>query len=102
MPAVRIYPAYPRWYLVPIRVLLVTFLVALLSFAVTLLVGILGVALAAKLHGVEPNMALTYRRIALPSAVITAGIVLVCSSYMEIRSYRQSKTLEGIEQQMGT
>ena len=36
----------PRWYLIPVRVLLVTFVVMLLSFAVSLLLGIGGVVLA--------------------------------------------------------
>ena len=102
MRALRVLPGYSRWYLVPIRVVLVTFLVALLSFAVSLLVGILGVILAAKLRGLEPNMAVAYRAVAFPSAIIAAAIVFVGSSYMEIRSYRQSKTLAGIEQQMGS
>ena len=50
----------------------------------------------------EPNMAVAYRAVAFPSAIIAAAIVFVGSSYMEIRSYRQSKTLAGIEQQMGS
>jgi ABC-type dipeptide/oligopeptide/nickel transport system permease component len=102
MPAVRVFHSSPRWYFVPIRVLLVTFIVALLSFAVTLLLGILGVLLAAKLRGLEPNLTIAYRGVALPAAAITAAMVLVFSTYMEIRSYRQSKTLEGIEHQMET
>ena len=87
-----------RWYLIPIRVLLVTFIVTLLSFAVSLLLGIGGVVLAARLRDVHPNMALAYRYVALPVAGIVAAIVLVAASFMEIRHYRQTKTLERIEQ----
>lgn len=102
MPAVRTPNPLPRWYLVPVRVVLVTFIGGLISFAVTLLLGILGVVLAAKLRGLEPNMTIAYRGVALPAAAIVAGVVFISSSYMEIRSYRQSKTLQGIEHQMGT
>ena len=93
---------HSRWYLVPVRVLLVTFIVALISFAVALFVGIFGVAVTAKLRGVEPNMTIAYLDVALPAAAIVAGIALLTSSYVEVRSYRQAKTLEGIEHHMGT
>lgn len=86
-----------RWYLIPLRVLLVTFIVTLLSFAVSLLLGIGGVVLAARLREAHPNMALAYRFVALPVAGTVAAIVLVSSTFMEVRHYRQTKTLEGIE-----
>lgn len=86
-----------RWYLIPLRVLLVTFIVTLLSFAVSLLLGIAGVVLAARLREIHPNMTLAYKFVALPVAGAVAAIVLVSSTLMEIRHYRQVKTLEGIE-----
>ena len=43
--------AKPRWHLIPVRVLLVTFLLTLFCFAVSLLLGILGVVVAARLRG---------------------------------------------------
>jgi hypothetical protein len=82
--------------LIPVRVLLVTFIVTLLSFAVSLLLGISGVVLAARLREVHPNMTIAYRFVALPVAGIVAAVVLVSSSVMEVRHYRQQKTLEGI------
>lgn len=91
----------PRWYLIPVRVLLVTFVVALLSFAVSLFLGILGILLAAKLRGTaHPNLTMAYRHIAFPAATVVAGIVLVSAAAMEIRHYRQLKTLRQIEGQM--
>jgi hypothetical protein len=87
----------PRWYLIPVRVLLVTFIVTLLSFAVSLLLGIGGVVLAAKLRGVHPDMAFAYKRIALPAAAMVAGIVLISSAFLEARLYRRAKTLDRIE-----
>jgi hypothetical protein len=89
-------PAQPHWYLIPVRVLLVTFLLTLLSFAVSLLLGILGTVIAGRLKHVHPNMTLAYRHVALPTAAVIAGIVLVGATIMEIRNYRQAKALTGI------
>jgi hypothetical protein len=90
----------PHWYLIPVRVLIVTFVVGLLSFAVSLLLGIFGVILAAKIKGVHPNKALAYRDVALPIAALVGTVVLVSSAVMEIRHYRQAKTLDRIANQM--
>ncbi len=87
----------PAWYLIPMRVLLVTFLLTLLSFAVSLLLGILGLMIAARLHGLHPNMTTAYRHIALPTAVVVSAIVLISTSAIEIRRYRQTKALAEIE-----
>jgi uncharacterized membrane protein YfcA len=87
----------PRWYLIPIRVLLVTFIVTLLSFAVSLLLGIGGTVVAAKLRGIHPDMTFAYRHVALPVAATVAAIVLVSACFMEARHYRQAKTLSQIE-----
>ncbi|HLW86433.1 MAG TPA: hypothetical protein VKR60_14545 [Candidatus Sulfotelmatobacter sp.] len=87
----------PRWYTIPIRVALVTFISTLLSFAVTLLFAILGTVITARLHGVHPDMRMAYRYIALPVAAVAGSIILVLALFMEIRHYRQSKTLAAIE-----
>ena len=79
------------------RVLLVTFLLTLLSFAVSLLLGILGVVIAARFRGLHPNMTAAYRHIALPTAAVISAIVLISASAMEIRRYRQTKALSEIE-----
>jgi hypothetical protein len=86
----------PRWYWVPVRVLLITFLFTLLTFAVCLLFGIIFLVISSLLGGMRPNMALAYRHFAFPVAVCVASIVLVAASVMEIRRYRQVKTLAGI------
>jgi|SRR5579864_1416066 len=101
MPPVESSIRKPRWYLIPVRVLLVTFVITLLSFAVSLLLGILGILLAAKLRGVQhPNLTVAYRHIALPAAAMVAAIVIVSATFMEIRHYRQAKTLQQLENQM--
>jgi hypothetical protein len=87
----------PRWYWIPVRVLLVTFLLTLLSFAVSLLLGILGLEIDAKLRGTHANVTLAYRYVA-PAAAATVGTVaLVCTLLTEIRHYRQAKALAEIE-----
>jgi hypothetical protein len=87
----------PRWYLIPARVLVVTFLLTALSFAVSLLLGIAGILVGAWLRGVHPNLAIAYRHIAAPAAAAVAAIVLVTTASMEIRHYRQMKVLASIE-----
>lgn len=87
----------PRWYLIPIRVVLVTFIVTLLSFAVSLLLGILGTLLSAKLRGISPDMTFAYRHVALPVAAVVVAIVFVSAVFMEVRHYRQARALAQIE-----
>jgi TRAP-type C4-dicarboxylate transport system permease small subunit len=87
----------PRWIGIPARIFAVTFLLTLLSFAVALLLSIVGAVLYAQMKHVAPDLSFAYRRIAFPFAVTVGGIVLVLSLVMEIRNYRQSKTLAGIE-----
>jgi uncharacterized BrkB/YihY/UPF0761 family membrane protein len=87
----------PRWYAIPVRVLLVTFIGTLISFAVTLFLGIVGTVAFSALRGTHPNMTIAYRHIALPVAVVAGGIIFVLALTMEIRHYRQSKTLADIE-----
>jgi hypothetical protein len=85
------------WYLIPARVLLVTFLLTLLTFAVSLLLGILGLVITARVRGVHPNLTTAYRQIALPVAAVAAAIVLVSATMIEIRHHRQAKALAEIE-----
>jgi hypothetical protein len=80
-----------RWFWIPLRVLLVTFLLTLLSFAVCLLLGILGVVISAWLRGVHPDMAITYRHFAFPAAAIAALIALISAIALEIRYARTTQ-----------
>ena len=86
----------PRWYVIPLRVLLLTFLLTLLAFAVGLLLGILGIVVNATLRGLHPNMTAAYRHIALPIALAAGVVALVVVSVLEIRSYRQNRALAQI------
>jgi hypothetical protein len=90
-------PRPPRLYAIPVRVALVTFIGTLISFAVSLLLGIIGTLVVSAMRHVHPNMTLAYRLIALPAALVAGSIILVLALTMEIRHYRQSKTLAALE-----
>lgn len=87
----------PRWYGIPVRVGIVTFVGTLLCFAVSLLFSILGTVILAAMRGVHPDMRIAYRHIALPMALVAGSIIFVLALIMEIRHYRQRKTLMAIE-----
>lgn len=87
----------PRWYLIPVRVLLATLIVTLLSFAVSLFLGIGAVVLAARLKHLHPDMTFAYRHIALPAAAAVATIILISASVMEFKHYQRAKALDQIE-----
>jgi hypothetical protein len=86
-----------RWIGIPARVFAMTFLFTLLSFAVALLLSILGTVVYSQVKHVAPNMTFAYRHIAFPFAITVGAIVLVLLLGMEIRNYRQRKTLAAIE-----
>jgi hypothetical protein len=87
----------PRWYTIPVRVCLVTFVATLLCFAVALLLAILGTVVVDAVRGVHLDMRVAYRMIALPVALVAGSIIFVLAMVMEIRHYRQAKTLSAIE-----
>jgi uncharacterized membrane protein YbhN (UPF0104 family) len=74
-----------------------TALLTLLAFAVSLLLSILGTVVYSQVKHVAPNLTFAYRHIAFPFAITVGAIVLVLVLAMEIRHYRQRKTLAGIE-----
>ncbi len=86
-----------RWIGIPARVFAMTFLFTLLSFAVALLLSIMGTVVYSQVKHVAPNLTFAYRHIAFPCAITAGAIVLLLTLAMEIRNYRQRKTLEGIE-----
>jgi hypothetical protein len=87
----------PRLVVIPARVVAMTFLFTVLSFAVALLLSILGTVVYSQVEHVAPNMTFAYRHIAFPFAVTAGAFVLVLLIGMEIRNYRQRKALAGIE-----
>jgi hypothetical protein len=93
MPAAKSPSLLPSLLLVPARVLLVGFLLALLSFALCLFLGIVGLLISAALRGTHPNMTVAYREIALPGALVLGGIALLVAIVIEIR-YQSRKRIE--------
>ena len=91
------YSRHPRPFLVPFRILLFTFLATLLSFAVSMLLGIFGSIAWAAAHHVKPNLPFVYRHFAPPIAIVIGVVVLVAATIHEIRYYRQAKALAAIE-----
>lgn len=87
----------PQLLLVPVRVLLFTLLAALLSFAVSLLLGILGIVVLAEVRGAHLDLTFAYRHVALPVAIAAAILVLILASVVEIRQYLRAKSLANIE-----
>jgi len=87
----------PRWYTIPVRAAVVTFVATLLCFAVILLFAILGTVILAAMHGAPPDMRVAYRHIALPLSMVAGCVIFVVALVTEIRHYRQAKTLTAIE-----
>lgn len=87
----------PPWYAMLFRVVFLTFLLTLLSFAISLLLGIVGTVLVAKTRHAAPDMRIAYRGIAIPVAMVVCAVVFVSSLMMEIRHYRQTKVLSEME-----
>ena len=80
-----------RWYAIPVRILLVTFLLTLLTFALCLFASILGTVLAGRVHGSNPDLRMAYRHIALPIALVSGVVVFIVTTVMEIRHFRQAR-----------
>ena len=87
----------PHWYGIPLRVALLTFLGTLLSFALALFLSIIGTVIISAIRGVPLQMRIAYRNIAIPAALIAAAVIFVITLILEVRHYRQAKSLAAIE-----
>ena len=87
----------PHWYGIPVRVALLTFLGTLLSFALVLFLSIIGALVISAIRGVPLQMRIAYRDIAIPAALVAAAVIFVITVIMEVRHYRQAKSLAAIE-----
>jgi hypothetical protein len=87
----------PRLFMVLARALLVSLLVMILAFAISLLLAIAGLLVVAASKGGSVDMRFAYRHIAAPVAFVVGPIVLALSLTMEVRHYRQAKALASIE-----
>jgi TRAP-type C4-dicarboxylate transport system permease small subunit len=94
----------PLWIAIPLRAAAMTFLMTLLSFAVALLLSIVGSIVYSQIAHVPPNLPYAYRHVAFPFSLTVGAIVLIVSLVVEIRNYRQRRALDSIErasQQIG-
>lgn len=85
-----------------LRVLFISFLLTLLTFALTLLGSIITLAIVGELRGglAHVNMAVAYRHIAFPVAVTVGAIVLVAALIYEMRRYFNMRALARLEEKL--
>lgn len=74
-----------------VRVVVITILVTLLSFAVSLFLGIVGVVLTNLVRGGGISMASAYRNVALPFAAAVLIISFSAILTREILEYRRQR-----------
>jgi zinc transporter ZupT len=82
---------------VAVRVFLITLLLTLLSFAVSLFAGIVGSLVVGLARGRSPNLTVAYRSVAFPVAAGVCVVVFVLALVTEIRRYREARMLARIE-----
>ena len=75
------------------RIVLITFGVTGISFAVSLFVGILCMAFMGAFRGHLPDMRIAYRMFALPVAVMVGTVTFIVASVVEFRHYFRAKQL---------
>jgi hypothetical protein len=85
-----------------LRVLFISFLLTLLTFALTLLGSIITLAIVGELRGglAHVNMAVAYRHVAFPVAVAVGAIVLVAALIYEMRRYFNMRALARLEEKL--
>ena len=95
--ALRSRTRLPRWAGIVVRVVLLTMVGTLLTFAVTLLFAILATVIVSAWRGVHPDMRIAYRDIALPVGMVAALVLLLTRTVLEVREYCRGKALDAIE-----
>ncbi len=92
----------PRLPAVLFRVVFLSFLLTLLTFAISLLASIVGLVVVGELHGGlrQVNMTIAYRHIALPVAVTVGAIALVTVFTYEMRRYFRMRALGRLEERL--
>ncbi len=92
----------PRLAGVLFRIVFLTFLSTLLTFAITLLGSIIGLVILGELHGGlrQVNMTIAYRHIALPVAVTVGAIALITVFAYEMRRYFRMRALARLEERL--
>jgi hypothetical protein len=81
----------PNLAMVAVRVVVITILITLLCFAVSLFLGIAGIVLVDMIKGGPSDLSLAYRHIAFPIAVGAMVIGFIITLVTEIKHYRRKK-----------
>ncbi len=81
----------PNLAMVIVRVVVITVLVTLLSFAVALFLGIAGILLVGMIKGGLSDLSLAYRHIAFPIAMGAMVIAFVVTLVTEVKHYRRQR-----------
>jgi hypothetical protein len=76
---------------IPLRVLVITFAISGLLFALLLLLGIVGTALVSALSGHPLEMTSAYRHFAIPVIKVVVAITFVGAWVFEIRHYLKAR-----------
>ncbi len=76
------------------RILMFTFGITGISFAVSLFVGILCMAFMGAFRGHLPDMRLAYRMFALPVAIMVGTLAFTVTCVVEFRDYAKAKMLK--------
>jgi membrane protein YdbS with pleckstrin-like domain len=74
------------------RVLVITFAVSALSFALLLLLGIVGTALWYAVRGQPLVMTHAYRSFAIPAVKVVAAVTFIGAVILEIRHYLRARS----------
>jgi hypothetical protein len=80
----------PSVGLLVVRVVVITILAGLLTFAVALFFGITGIVLVDMIRGGGVNLAAAYRHVALPIAIAALVVALIVTLFTEIKHYRRA------------
>jgi hypothetical protein len=81
----------PNMAMVVVRVVVITVLITLLCFAVSLFLGIAGIVLVGMIKGGHSDLSLAYRHIAFPIAMGAMIIAFVVTLVTEIKHYRRMR-----------
>lgn len=89
MPGMRSNRRRPSLAMAVGRVILITFLSTVISFAIALFFGIVIIVLANMIRGGGIDMAHAYRDIAFPVAMAVMVVAFVMALVTEVRNYRR-------------
>lgn len=79
------------------RIAVLTVMLTLMSFAISLFLGIIGTLIVSHFRGVAPDLRMAYRVVAFPVAAVVAVAAFVAVVIHEVRYYRRAKALAEIE-----